>query len=479
MDFLPIFLNIRNKKVIVDGGGTVAARRTERALQAGALVYLFDTDLCEDFTPLLTNKNLKHFPRAFESTDIDGAICVYGASEDPVRDKTLYQAAQKANILANVADVNEYCDFITPSVVDRSPLVVAISSGGTAPIIARILRARIESLLPPAYGRLAAFLNTFRAQVAEAISKPRSRRRFWESMIDGPVGDQYLAGNRQNAKELLISTIESEKKQDNLYNQGEVYLVGAGPGDPDLLTFRALRLMQRCDVVLYDRLVHTDILDLIRRDAERIYVGKKAKQHTMSQENITALMIELAAKGKRVLRLKGGDPFIFGRGGEEIETLAKHDIPFQVVPGITAAAGASSYAGIPLTHRDYAQSCVFVTAHGKDGILDLDWDMLVRPNQTVAIYMGLGSLDQLVEGFKKRNVPNDKPVAIIENATQPEQKVVIGDINNIDAKAKNAKLIGPAIILIGDVIKLRNQLEWFKSCDNTRFSMSLTPQEKL
>ncbi len=479
MDFLPIFLDIRGKKLVVDGGTTVAARRVERALLAGALVHVFDANLGDEFTALMDNENLTHHPRPITEADIEGAVVAYGASEDEARDATLYNGAQKAGVLANVADVGEYCDFITPSVVDRSPLVIAISSGGTAPVIARILRARIEALLPPAYGRMAGFLGKFRDRVSASIKSTTSRRRFWETMIDGPAGDHFLSGDLDSAESHLLAALDCAAGKGAPCEQGEVFLVGAGPGDPDLLTFRALRLMQRADVVLYDRLVADDILELVRRDAERIYVGKRPDHHTMFQEDISALMVKLAKEGKRVLRLKGGDPFIFGRGGEEIEMLAENNIPFQVVPGITAAAGCSTYAGIPLTHRDHAQSCVFVTAHGRDGVLDLDWDVLTRKNQTVAVYMGLSSLKILSEGFASHGVDPDTPAAIIDNGTRPNQRIITGTIADLYRKATEAKFTGPSIIIIGGVVTLRDKLGWFSDDQDGKFTMSLTPKGSL
>ncbi len=479
MDFLPIFLDITGKKVVVDGGTTVAARRVERALLAGAEVHVFDPDLSDEFAPLLAHENLTHHKRAINTTDINGAVIAYGAAEDDARDATVYQGAKQAGVLANVADVSEYCDFITPSVVDRSPLVIAISSGGAAPVIARILRARIESLLPSTYGRMAGFLGQFRDKVLAGIKGSRMRRRFWENMIDGPVGDHFLSGDLKAAEKHLLSALDCASGKGEPCEQGEVFLVGAGPGDPDLLTFRALRLMQRADVVLYDRLVGDNILELVRRDAERIYVGKRPNHHTMFQEDISALMAKLAKDGKRVLRLKGGDPFIFGRGGEEIETLAENNIPFQVVPGITAAAGCSTYAGIPLTHRDHAQSCIFVTAHGKDGVLDLDWDVLTRKNQTVAVYMGLSSLKILSEGFASHGVDPTTPAAIIDNGTRPNQRIITGTIADLYDRAKQAEFTGPSIIIIGGVVTLRDKLSWFVDDQDGTFGMSLTPKGSL
>jgi len=479
MDYLPIFLDIRDRIVVVDGGGTVAARRAERALAAGARVHVFDRELCDEFQDMAGNPQLTHFARPVGADDLAGAIVAYGASEDGVRDKLLYDAARAAGVLSNVADVGEYCDFITPSVVDRSPLVVAISSGGTAPIIARILRARIEALLPPAYGRMAEFMGRFRPAVLKKIKTTRLRRRFWEHMIDGPAGDLFLAGDMAGAQKHLQTALDDQDGGAPSHRMGEVYLVGAGPGDPDLLTFRALRLMQRADVVLYDRLVGDGIVDLLRRDAERIYVGKLPKQHTMDQRDISQLMVDLAKQGKRVLRLKGGDPFIFGRGGEEIELLAENNIPFQVVPGITAASGATAYAGIPLTHRDYAQACVFVTAHGREGVLGLDWEVLLRPSQTVAVYMGLSSLEFLCEQFVKRGADPKTPAAIIDNGTRANQTVAVGTISDLYQIAVRNEMTGPSMIVIGEVVRLREKLRWFSDHDSAAFSMGLGAKETL
>lgn len=479
MDYLPIFLDIRGKRVIVDGGDTVAARRAERALAAGAIVEVYNDVLSDEFRPLLDNANLKHVTRSVSDADIAGAAVAYGASETETRDAALHIAAKRHGVLANVADVSEYCDFITPSVVDRAPIVVAISSGGAAPVIARILRARIESALPPAYGRLAEFVGRFRDEVTTRIKKTRDRRRFWEQAIEGPVGDLFLAGSPDAAERALNAELDEASRDNPKRRIGEVYLVGAGPGDPDLLTFRALRLMQRCDVVLYDRLVGDDIMGLVRRDAQRVYVGKLPKQHTMQQEDISQLLVNLALEGKRVLRLKGGDPFIFGRGGEEIEKLAENDIPFQVVPGVTAAAGCASYSGIPLTHRDHAQACIFVTAHGKDGVLGIDWDVLIRPQQTVAVYMGLSNLQFLADEIVAKGLPADTPAAIVDNGTRENQTVVVGTISTLVVKAEAANLKGPSIIIIGSVVELHDKLAWFAKREETHYRMSLQPQAGL
>ncbi len=461
MDYLPVFLDIRNKKVIIEGDGTLAARRAERALSAGAEVILFAPHPGDEVNELMGHARLSHFARQPEEGDFEGCILAYGATENPVRDERLQAWAKSAGALCNIADAPDLCDFIAPSIVDRTPITVAISTSGAAPVIARILRARLEAMLPASIGKLAEFASSYRERIAETIKSGTARRRFWENMIDGPAGDSFLFGNEARAREMIEEGLDCAARDDCL-TQGEVYLVGAGPGDPDLLSFRALRLMQLCDVVLYDRLIGDGIMSLVRRDAERIFVGKQARKHTMPQEDIQNLMAKLALQGKRVLRLKGGDPFIFGRGGEEIETLAQHNIPFQVVPGVTAAAGCGAYAGIPLTHRDHAQSCVFVTAHGRDGARNEEWPKLVRSDQTVVVYMGLSSIHEWGDALSAANVDPQTPVAVVDNGTRSNQRVVTGTIGTIADKVHKAGLKGPSIGILGSVVSLRDKLNWYK-----------------
>ncbi|HBZ43194.1 MAG TPA: uroporphyrinogen-III C-methyltransferase [Maritimibacter sp.] len=472
MDYLPIFLEVAGKRVIVDGGTTVAARRIERALNAGAHVEVFDPDPGPEVTAFIGNASLTHHARVPTETDFVDCLVAYGASEEPERDALLHSAAKAAGALVNVADEKSYCDFITPSIVEREPITIAISTGGAAPVIARILRARMEAMLPAAYGRLATFLATFRGRIYEAVPNGRNRRRFWENLIEGPVGDAFLGGEEGLAEERLIAELEGGADKD--LKRGEVWLVGAGPGDPDLLTFKALRMMQHADVVLYDRLVGDGIIDLVRRDAERIYVGKKSGDHTLSQHEITKLMIERAQRGERVLRLKGGDPFIFGRGGEELEDVAAHGIPVEVVPGITAAAGCGAAAGIPLTHRDHAQSCVFITAHGAGGVLDHDWTRYARKGQTVVVYMGLNALGEVAQKALGQGVDTDMPVAVIDNGTRLTQRVITGTLTDIEARVKEAALPGPALIVIGHVVTLYGELGVKGSIDTDNFAMRLS-----
>lgn len=461
MDYLPLFLDIRGKSVLIEGDGAIAARRVERALDAGADVILCAPDPSDDLAEMASDARVMHHARLACRDDMAGCALVFVAGDAAARDGELHQWARDAGALCNTADSTKHSDFIMPAIVDRAPITVAISTGAAAPVIARVLRARLEALLPSGFARLAAFTSTYRDRIAAALPDAAPRRRFWERMIDGPAGDSFLYGDEARARDLIEAAL-ADAKSDAALRQGEVYLVGSGPGDPDLLTFRALRLMQRCDVVLYDRLVGDDIMSLVRRDAERVYVGKMAKNHTMDQEDIQSLMVRLAREGKRVLRLKGGDPFIFGRGGEEIEELAGAGIPFQVVPGVTAAAGCGAYAGIPLTHRDHAQAVIFATAHGKDGVLNQNWPELVRPGQTVVVYMGLHSMDVWMQGLRDHGIDAATPVAVVDNGTRINQTVVTGTVGDIEARVGASGIKGPAVVIIGSVVTLRDKLNWYK-----------------
>ena len=460
MRHLPIFLDLGGKATVVVGGGAPAARRVDHLLKAGARVTTFAAALSDDFRELLDQPNFHHEARAPEPRDFEAVALCFVAIEDQPLAMSAWAAAKGAGALVNVADQPRFCDFIMPSILDRSPLVVAISTGGASPILGRMLKARLESSIPAAYGRLAGFMGGFRDAVAKAIASPVQRRRFWETVLEGPIAERALLGDDRGAGAELSRAIERAGAERAEAPRGEVYLVGAGPGDPDLLTFRAMRLMQKADVVLYDRLTDPQVLSLVRREAERIYVGKQPEDHELPQGEISALLVKLAGQGKRVLRLKGGDPFMFGRGGEEIEALAAEGVPFQICPGITAAIGAAAYAGIPLTHRDHAQACVFVTGHGKDGRIDLDWTALLQPRQTVAIYMGLRNVEALTREFVARGASADLPAALVDNATRPNQRVVVGTLGTLAARAQAAELGGPSIIIVGTVVTLRDALDW-------------------
>jgi len=458
MDYLPIFLDVKGKKCLVVGGGEVSFRKTSFLLQAGALVTIVSPELGSPFTNLT---GITHIKERFKTSHLDGHFLVIAATNDILANESVSREAKLRNIPVNVVDNPALCSFIVPSILDRSPIVVAFSSGGASPVLIRMLRGKLETMIPQAYSQLASFSARFRSAVKTHVTNPARRRIFWENVFEGPIAEKIFSGDEKAAETMLQSMIESESKNEQAV-AGEVFLVGAGPGDPDLLTFKALRLMQKADVVLYDNLVSKPILEMTRRDAERIFVGKMRGNHTLPQEGINDLLVRLALEGKRVLRLKGGDPFIFGRGGEEIEKLAEHKINFQVVPGITAASGVSTYAGIPLTHRDYAQSCVFVTGHLKDNSMDLDWEMLARPKQTIVVYMGLQGLDMLCAQLIKHGLSGDTPAAIVQQGTTPRQKVVCDTLAKLPANPEVKTLLAPTLIIIGGVVSLRKKLTWFK-----------------
>lgn len=458
MDYLPIFLDVKGKKCLVVGGGDVSLRKTMFLLQAGALVTVVSPELKSSFASL---SGVTHIAERFKATHLEGHFLVIASTNDTSANELVSKEAKLRNIPVNVVDNPALCTFIVPAVLDRSPIVVAFSSGGASPVLIRMLRGKLETMIPQAYSRLASFSARFRSAVKKHITNPAKRRIFWENVFEGPIAEKIFSGDEPTAETMLLSMMESEGRNEES-PVGEVFLVGAGPGDPDLLTFKALRLMQKADVVLYDNLVSKPILEMTRRDAERIFVGKMRGNHTLPQEGINDLLVRLALEGKRVLRLKGGDPFIFGRGGEEIEKLAEHKINFQVVPGITAASGVSTYVGIPLTHRDYAQSCVFVTGHLKDNSMDLDWDMLARPKQTIVVYMGLQGLDILCTQLVKHGLSGNTPAAIVQQGTTPQQRVICDTLANLPNNPEVKTLQAPTLIIIGGVVSLRKKLSWFK-----------------
>lgn len=441
------------------GGGEVAARKIRLMLNAGADITVIAPELGHTIKQEMLDK-IKHIEREFRDDDIHGYRLITAATNQPDVNRQVSELAQAHNIPVNVVDQPELCSFITPSIVDRSPVVIAISTGGGAPVLARMLRSKLEAFIPTSYGRLAQVMQSLRQRVKSALSEESSRRQFWEQVVQGPIAEHFFAGRDVQGKQAIEQLLT---KQNNDEKTGEVWLIGAGPGDPDLLTFRALRLMQQADVVLHDRLVSDDILNLCRRDADRIYVGKKRSDHAVPQHGINQLLIDLAEEGKRVVRLKGGDPFIFGRGGEEIEELATAGIPFQIVPGVTAANGCATYSGIPLTHRDYAQSCVFVTGHLKDNSIDLNWPLLATPNQTVIIYMGLVGLPVICQKLIEHGVSPDMPIALVEHGTRPEQRVFTGTLSTLYDDIKQQEVHAPTLIIIGEVVKLHNKLAWFNT----------------
>jgi uroporphyrin-III C-methyltransferase/precorrin-2 dehydrogenase/sirohydrochlorin ferrochelatase len=459
MSFLPIFLNLADRPCLVVGGGAVAVRKIRQLQKAGGKVTVVAPELCAEVAAMRDGDTISHVAGNFAEQHLEGMALVIAATDSETVNRQVSEQAQSRNILVNVVDNPKLCTFIMPSVIDRDPVQIAISTGGASPVLARLLRARLETMIPASFGRLADLMRKSREAVRKRFPDMRARRRFWEHILQGPVAEMLYAGQDKAALRTLEAQINGVE---SVSNTGEVYLVGGGPGDPDLLTFRALRLMQQADVVLYDRLVAPQIVELVRREAERIYVGKERDQHALSQTGINELLVKLAREGKRVLRLKGGDPFIFGRGGEEIETLSEEGIPFQVVPGITAAGGCASYAGIPLTHRDYAQSCIFVTGHLKDDSMDLNWNALIQPQQTVVVYMGIKGLELLCKELIKWGMAADMPAAIVQRGTTQQQRVYIGTLSTLPELPRKHEIKPPSLVIIGEVVKLHEKLAWFE-----------------
>ncbi|MGU5669495.1 siroheme synthase CysG [Aeromonas caviae] len=455
MDYLPIFCRLDNKPVLLIGGGEVAERKARLLLDAGAQLTVVAPELDPELAELAANGSIEWLAGEFAPQQLAGKWLVVAATDRREVNALVYQSANQARIFANVVDDPKRSSFIMPSIIDRSPLMVAISSGGKAPVLARLLREKLEALLPQHLGAVAAFAGSLRERVKARFATMGERRRFWERLLGTDRLGQALArGDSASAHQLADSLFADESQ-----SAGEVVLVGAGPGDPGLLTLHALRQMQQADVVVYDRLVSDEVMALVRRDAKRIFVGKQAGNHCVPQEGINQLLLEEAKKGQRVVRLKGGDPFIFGRGGEELETLVGSGIGFQVVPGITAASGCAAYAGIPLTHRDHAQSVRFVTAHGKGGARDLDWPLLAKDKQTLVFYMGLSSCATIREQLLAHGKASNTPVALIERGTQPCQRVIRGTLDQLPALAVGVE--SPALIMVGSVVTLADQLAWF------------------
>jgi len=460
MDYFPIFLDLKNRRCLLVGGGDVATRKGRMLAKAGAILRVVAPDISAELRDLVLQQGGELLQRGYQDSDVNDCVLAVAATDIHSLNEKISLDAKQKNIPVNVVDTPELCTYITPAIIDRSPLMIAISSGGEAPVLARLVRAKLETLIPMSYGKLANLASRWRDKVKNRFSDGDSRRKFWEKVLQGPAVELVMNGQDERADEILANEIASE---DASLTQGEVYLVGGGPGDPELLTLRALRLMQQADVVLYDRLVSDGVMDLVRRDAERIYVGKRRSEHAMQQENINQLLVDLAKQGKRVLRLKGGDPFIFGRGGEEIELLAQNNIPFQVVPGITAASGCAAYAGIPLTHRDYAQSVRFVTGHLKDDSINVQWPELANPTQTIVFYMGLVGLKDICESLIAHGRQPSTPVALIERGTTQHQRVLIADLETITPMVASQEVRAPTLFIVGDVVRLHDSLKWFKN----------------
>ncbi|WP_201612180.1 siroheme synthase CysG [Psychrobacter immobilis] len=480
MNTFPLFFKLEDRKVLIVGGGDVALRKADLLSRAGAAITILAPSISHELQTLLshTKYKAKHelIYENYNKAYMTGARVIIAATDDETLNHQIHADASELNIPVNVVDTPHLCDFIFPAIVDRNPIVIGISSNGKAPVLARLLRARLETLIPQGYGKLAKLAGEFRGEVKAKIPTLTGRRQFWERAFEGEVSQLMFAGNEKEAAAQLQADLDNTASDINGKNtaddtstefqtvkntMGEVYIVGAGPGDPELLTFKALRLMQQADIVYYDALVSPQVLDLCRRDADKVFVGKKRSNHAVAQLGINELLVNSAKEGRRVVRLKGGDPFIFGRGGEEIESLRAHGVPYQVVPGITAANAAASYAGIPLTHRDHSQSVRFVTGFLKAGAPNSNFKSFLNTDETVVFYMGLHSLVRLTTGLIDAGRSRDTPIAIVSNASMPNQQVLTGTLANIVELQEQAQLPTPALLIMGDVVSLHHDLAWY------------------
>lgn len=451
---------------MVVGGGEVAARKCALLRRADARIHVVAKSISNQLRDACDPDTTVFQESDFSPELLDGAVIAVAATDSESVNLDVSEAANDRDIPVNVVDQPQLCSFIMPAIVDRSPLVVAISSSGTSPVFSRKIKELIETHIPARAANLAKLMGSFRPKIKQKLDNFDARLGFWEKALDSDIPELVYSGQEEAARERIDSLLVAESAEQLASSdgtgRGEVYLVGAGPGDPDLLTLRALRLMHKADVVLYDRLVSAEILRRIRPDAEKIHVGKQAKHHTVPQEDINDMLVRFAKEGKRVLRLKGGDPFIFGRGGEEIATLAEAGVSFQIVPGITAASGCASYAGIPLTHRDHSQSVQLVTGHMKDGELDLNWKSLIVEQQTLVFYMSLLSLNKITDRLIENGMSPAMPVAVVQQGTTGNQRIVAGKLQSIARLVETAELEAPTITIIGEVVKLRESLSWFE-----------------
>ena len=455
MEYLPIFAEVKDRPVLVIGGGEIAARKITFLLRAEAKVHIVAETLMPELAEKVEREEIQWRATIFEEQQLDDVFLVIAATEDDELNQRVYVAANARYRLVNVVDNQALCSFVFPSIVDRSPLLVAISSSGKAPVLSRILREKIEALLPTNLGRLAETASYWRHHIKTHLKTTAERRRFWERVFTGRFASLMLAGNKAEAEKALEDELRQPEKR-----PGEIILVGAGPGDAGLLTLRGLQALQQADVVFYDNLVTPEVRELVRRDAETICVGKSASGISVPQQEINRLLVDAAKEGKTVIRLKGGDPFIFGRGGEELQAAAEAGIPFQVVPGVTAAAGATAYAGIPLTHRDYAQSATFITGHFGAENSPLDWARLAQSGQTLAIYMGSLKAAEISAQLIANGREGDTPVAVISRGTRADQQTKTGTLQQLESLAKDAPM--PALIVVGDVVQLHQQLAWYQ-----------------
>lgn len=455
----PLFADLQGRTVLVVGGGAVARRKVVALREAGARVVVGAPELAPALAELALAGDIEHRAGTFEPAWLDDAWLAVAATDDIETNRAVAAAGEARRLWVNVVDDAELSTYQVPARIERGPLQIAISSGGGAPMLARHLRETLETQLDESLGALAELLARSRGRIRERLPDLAARRRFFDRLLAGPVPGLLRRGAHLAAERALDRALRAGAR--DAQTAGRVALVGAGPGDPGLLTLRALRLLNEADVILHDRLVSAEVLALARRDAELIEVGKHAGGHSVTQERIHELMLEHARAGRFVVRLKGGDSFVFGRGGEELAFLHAHGIAFEVVPGITAALACGAYAGIPLTHRDHAQSVRFVTAHCRDSADTLDWASLAAGQQTLAVYMGVAGLEPLRDRLVAHGRAASTPFAIVENGSRPEQRVITGTLGDLPGTARRFEVKSPALLILGEVAALARTLHWF------------------
>ncbi|HKP25731.1 MAG TPA: siroheme synthase CysG [Dongiaceae bacterium] len=450
MRSFPLFLKLEGRPVLLVGAGSAAAAKLRLLGSAGARVSVLADTPSADLLAAVADTRAELVRDALSASRLSGAELVFGATGSEADDRIVADRARAAGKLVNIVDRPELSDFTMPAIVDRGDIVVAVSTHGASPVLAQRVRAAIESVLPPGLGRLAQFAQRFRTAIQARIGENAARRRFWDDVLSGPIAAAVLAGDEKRATRDLIRAVNRGEPR---AETGRVSLVGAGPGDPELLTLRAARALREADVIVYDKLVDPAVLEYARRDARRIFVGKSKGDHMLPQHEINALLVTEAKAGRHVVRLKGGDPFVFGRGGEELDALVAEGVRVDVVPGITAATGCAAYAGFPLTHRDHASSVVFVSGHSKDGLADLDWRALANPRQTIVVYMGVSAAGEVAGKLIEAGLGASTPVAIVENGTRWDQRVIKGELSETADLIRQHGVAGPALLVIGEVTR--------------------------
>jgi uroporphyrin-III C-methyltransferase/precorrin-2 dehydrogenase/sirohydrochlorin ferrochelatase len=454
---LPVFLALEGKRAVLAGGSQAAAWKAELLSASGARVEVYASESCDDLVQLALDPPrgpvlLKE--RTWTAADLNGAAVAVGAFEDDESAAAFAAAARAAGVPVNVIDKPAFCDFSFGAIVNRSPLVIGISTDGAAPVFAQAIRARLESLLPKGFATWAAAAGKWRNALKASGLSFSGRRRFWQLFTAHAVTHPEQNPDQGDFDRFVAEVRGLGAEVEN----GSVTLVGAGPGDPELLTLRAVRALQSADVILFDDLVSHDVLDFARREARKMLVGKTGFGPSCKQDDINALMVALARQGKRVVRLKGGDPLIFGRAGEEIAACRSANIPVEVIPGITAAQGAAAKLALPLTDREHARRLQYVTGHARDGRLpdDIDWHGLADPTTTTAVYMPVRTLAALVEKATAEGLDPATPALAIARATRPDQKVITAPIAELPRQLAQADLPGPVLVMIGRIVGERS-----------------------